>query len=485
MPQVFTAEAKAWMEKAINTAVSKQVQEVESRHESRTKALAEKIEPVTVALEKAAKTAASRSGLSPQEVFAKMAGDGADGLPAFGLTADGRFVPFTRRQHGRHTKTIGKRVNEANGHEASFSDFLRHNWEVHAKGIHAASASVEALEKMGAYGVRYGEDERVVKTALAESSGTTGGYGVPPQFLQELMRYSAENQVLGSRARKIPMASRTLTIPSLDHTTVYGAGITPFLAGVQSAWGAESALIAESEPKFRQTELNANQLAVFMIVSNVLMADQVINLDSLVTELLADADGWYSDYAFFQGNGAGKPLGIKNAPATIQVNRSVASHFAFADVPAMRRKLIYTDRGNLIWVIHPSVEADLITLNDGSGTTANTGRVLFIPIDQGVQKPVENDLGRKPIGTLLGSPVYVSEKLSNLGTTGDVMLIDADKYLIGERQDAMIEASPIPYFTTNQTVIRAISRKDGQPWLNGPVTLADGTYTASPFVILN
>jgi HK97 family phage major capsid protein len=111
--------------------------------------------------------------------------------------------------------------------------------------------------------------------------------------------------------------------------------------------------------------------------------------------------------------------------------------------------------------------------------------VLFIPFNEGAQADLPRPAGPTSIGKLLGADVYISEKMANLGTLGDVMLVDASKYLVGERQDAQVEATGIPYFTTNQSVIRCISRKDGQPWLAGPVTLADGTYTASSFVILD
>lgn len=356
-------------------------------------------------------------------------------------------------------------------------------------GVSRAEKSVEALTKMGAYMTREDDNGRIVKTALAESSGITGGYGVPPQYMEELQRLAVENTIIGARARRLPMSTATLTVPSLDHTTVYGAGISAFLAGVQGTWASEAGTINESEPQFRQTELRANQLSLFMVVSNVLMQDQVVNLDALVTELLTEADAWYSDYAYIRGNGAGQPLGIQNAAATIQVTRQSSGHITFQDIRQMFSKIIYNNFEDMVWVGHPAIVDDIIGLNDTSGAAPSgdigRGRLIWQPYDQGARENIRGFRGKQAFGRLLGIDLYLSEKLPNKGSLGDLMLADAAKYLIGERLDVQIEASPHPYFKTYQTVIRAVSRKDGQPWLNNAVTLADGTATQSPFAILN
>ena len=41
------------------------------------------------------------------------------------------------------------------------------------------------------------------------------------------------------------------------------------------------------------------------------------------------------------------------------------------------------------------------------------------------------------------------------------------------------------YLLKNQMTWRVVERVDGQPWLEKPITLQDGSSTVSPFVILN
>ena len=51
--------------------------------------------------------------------------------------------------------------------------------------------------------------------------------------------------------------------------------------------------------------------------------------------------------------------------------------------------------------------------------------------------------------------------------------------------DLEVSTSAVPSFLKNQLTIRVVERVHGQPWLNGPITLADGATQASPFVVLN
>jgi HK97 family phage major capsid protein len=79
-----------------------------------------------------------------------------------------------------------------------------------------------------------------IKAALAEASGTTGGYTVPPDFYQQLLAIAAEAATFRTRAFVQPMASATLQFPYLDITTVQSAGNSPFFSGVIASWTSEA-----------------------------------------------------------------------------------------------------------------------------------------------------------------------------------------------------------------------------------------------------
>ena len=174
------------------------------------------------------------------------------------------------------------------------------------------------------------------KASLAESSGVTGGYTVPPEFYQQLMTIMAENTFIRPRAFVAPMASATLQIPYLDITTVQSAGVSPFFGGVQMYWTAEAQTRTETEPQFKQMELRAWELSGYSVSSNVLLQDSIIGLEKFLMTLFAMSLAWFEEYAFLQGNGAGKPQGMLGANAAISVNRSGgANTVVFADVATM------------------------------------------------------------------------------------------------------------------------------------------------------
>jgi HK97 family phage major capsid protein len=319
------------------------------------------------------------------------------------------------------------------------------------------------------YGSRFVEYS--AKAALGEASGVTGGYTVPAEFHEQLMTLVSEEAFLRPRAFVVPMATATLQLPYLDVTTAQSAGVSPFFGGVQMYWTAEAQNRTETEPQFKQMELKAWELSGYSVSSNVLLQDSVLGLEKFLMTLFARSIAWFEEYAFLQGNGAGKPQGILGAPAAVAVNRANANLVQFADVAGMWAKLLPYSWSRAVWAFSPSVVPQLLQLKDGAN------RAIFISIDQGAVKA--------PTWALLGRPAIPTEKLPALGTRGDLVLIDPSLYVIGDRMQIEVAASEHVNFLKNQMTWRVVERVDGQPWLDKPVTLQDATTQVSPFVVLN
>jgi HK97 family phage major capsid protein len=309
------------------------------------------------------------------------------------------------------------------------------------------------------------------KAAMAENSGVTGGYVVPPEFYQGIMSIVAEQTFFRKRAFVQPMASATLMFPYLDITTAQSAGVSPFFGGVQMYWTEEAQNRTETEPQFKMMELKAHELSGYAVSSNVLLQDAGFGLEKYLMTLFGQSVGWFEEYAFLQGNGVGKPLGILNCNAAVVVNRQSGNQVRFADVATMLTRLLPSSQKRSIWVVHPYVIAQLVQLSDSGG------RIIWVPNSGGLQDYVP--------GTLFGLPVITTEKVPALGTKGDCMLIDPQLYVIGDRMQIEIAASEHVNFLKNQMTWRVVERVDGQPWLEKPITLQDGASTVSPFVILN
>ncbi len=368
----------------------------------------------------------------------------------------------------RRCKSLGK----------EFQGFLRDVAHVsNPQGFHVKDMEpiIKSLDSMGA--------KPINKTALAEGSGATGGYLVPTQFSNELLSLAAEESFLRGQCRTLPMTNRTLLVPVLDQTSPPPTGGSSFYGGIVWTWQPEASNYqtnAETEPKFRQVELVARDLVGIVVASNQLLADNAVALDTILTTIFKDAMGWAYDYFFLQGNGANQPLGMLNSPCKIAVTKSVSAHFNLIDAANMMAQMVPSSYKTCVWAIHPSVLPELIAMTNGA--TNSPFLVWLNPAPNKDGGPLANDFP----GTILGRPLYITEKLPKLaaGSLGSVALLDPNKYLVGDRMAIQIEASPYPNFTKNQMTWRIIARFDGQPEINAPITLADGSYTVSPVVLL-
>jgi HK97 family phage major capsid protein len=311
------------------------------------------------------------------------------------------------------------------------------------------------------------------KAALAEASGVTGGYVVPPQFAQQLLSLAEEQAIVRSRAFVQPMASATMMFPYLDVTTVQAGGTSPFFGGIIFSWTEEAQTRTETEPQFKMLELKAHELSGYTVSSNVLLQDAAFGLEKFLFAVFARALAWYEDFAFLQGNGVGKPVGMLKCNANLGFARAGGAGtqtFTYADAAKMVSRLLPSSMQNAIWVIHPYALTALVQLADGSG------RLVWVPNIGGAQDKIP--------GTLFGRPVLISEKVPTFGTAGDINLLDPTLYVIGDRMQIEIAASQHVNFLKNQMTWRVVERVDGQPWVDKVVTLQDASSTVSPFVSL-
>lgn len=318
------------------------------------------------------------------------------------------------------------------------------------------------------------------KAALAESSGITGGYTVPTEYAMQLLALSAENTVLVNQTDEYTMTGRELKMPALDQTTAPTAGQTAYYGGVIATWTGEAATRPETEPRFKEITLVANELSGYALASRNVLFDNKVALEQRLTRLFAGAIGWFRDYAYLQGDGVGKPRGIMNAPATLSFSRDGGGGITYNDVTSMLGKLTPQSMSSAFWIMQQSVITKFLQMADSSN------RLLiqpwFPPYIAGKQGGAAT---APPVWGILGMSVKTTEKVSTLGTAGDLMLIDPKQYFTATRQDIEIAASEHYKFINNQMTYRFIFRGDGQPWMDLPFTLQDATTQISPFVKLN
>jgi HK97 family phage major capsid protein len=308
----------------------------------------------------------------------------------------------------------------------------------------------------------------VVTKDLIEAVGASGGFLVPTEFIEQLYAVMAEDNFVRQRATIIPMRRRQVNIPVLDQTGTT-ANVPHWFGGMTFYWAEEATEKTESDPAFRQIEMVAHKLIGYTRAADELVEDAAISLDALLSGELGFVGGarWHEEYAFLQGTGAGQPLGVIPAGATITVARAADGAIGFADLANMMENFLPTGQG--VWIITQSAMADLIQLN---GPAGNPSYIWQPNARDGVP------------GYLLGYPVIWCEKVPRIGTSGDVVLADWRYYLIGDRKAITVESTQFDRWRYDETSWRMVHRVDGQPWLSAPLTYQDGSTQVSPFVIL-
>lgn len=312
--------------------------------------------------------------------------------------------------------------------------------------------------------------EMTLAKALGEATGDGGGFLVAEEFRAQLASRTLENVVVRPRATVIPMGSSSLSFPAIRDTshasTVFG--------GVWGSWTPEGGAITMTrEPTFSQVRLEAKKLTAGTRISNELRRDSAIALDQVIGNLFGSAFQYLEDDAFITGNGAGMPLGIKNADALVSVAKETgqsASTIVWENIIKMFARMTPQSLGSAVWVAHPDTIPQLATMSLTVGTGGNA---------------VWNANGQGPLPTtLLGRPIIYSEKAETVGTAGDIYFVDFSQYLIGDRQSLEVRSSEHSRFANDQTEFIFIQRLDGKPIVDSAVTPRNGSNTMSPYINL-
>lgn len=308
-----------------------------------------------------------------------------------------------------------------------------------------------------------------VMNSFGSNVPADGGFLIPEYLRSELLRVALEKALVRSRARVVPMETLTVPFPMIDTTSnasnIYG--------GVTAYWTEEAASLTDSSPTFGRVKLEAKKLTAYSEIPNELFADSIISLQMFINEIFPEAIAWFEDIAFIRGSGVGEPLGFLNAASTVTVSKETgqaATTIVWENLVKMYSRMLPSSLDSAVWIAHIDTFPELATMSLSVGTGGSA-----IWLNNGVQGP--------PM-TILGRPVFFSEKVNSLGTAGDINFVDLSYYLIGDRQAIQADTSPHYRFQNDQTTVRFIERVDGRPWIQSAITPNRGSNTLAPFVQL-
>ncbi len=297
-------------------------------------------------------------------------------------------------------------------------------------------------------------DQRLIQATASETIPSSGGFSVPEQFAAWLLDASLESEIVRPRATVWPMKSESLKVPGWDSANHSSS----LFGGLTGTWLAELGASTEVDAKMRLIQLTAKKLACYTSASNELVADGVSYEQQIQTALI-NTLGWYLDYAFIAGTGAGQPLGIINDPALVTVAKESgqsASTIMFENAVKMYARLAPQCMEKAIWIANQTTVPQLLTMSLSVGTGGSF-----------LQPGVLQQNGKF---SLLGKELLFTEKCPALGSLGQLMLVDLSQYCIGLRKEVSLDKSIHPGWTTDEASYRAILRADGQGMWNKAIT---------------
>lgn len=311
-------------------------------------------------------------------------------------------------------------------------------------------------------------------TGMSEGVPADGGHLVQTDLGTEIMQKIHNSGEMSRRVRRqtVGPTANGIAWPLLDETSRANGSRW---GGVRAYWTGEGSSMTASKPTFGKFRLDLDKITTLMYVTDEELQD-IPGLVSLIQQLVPQEKVFKLEDGIINGSGAGMPLGILNAPATVSVAKEtgqVAATVVAENVVKMWTRLWARSQLAAVWFVNQDIFPQLytMTLNVGTG-----GVPLWMPA---------GGLSGNPYSTLFGKPVIPMEQCPTLGTVGDIILGDMGEYIVIEKGGIQNAESIHVQFLTNETTFRWVYRVNGAcPWTSALTPFKGTANTVSPFVTL-
>ena len=296
-----------------------------------------------------------------------------------------------------------------------------------------------------------------------ESSGADGGYAVPVDFMKAVSdAVAAESDLLG-RCTVVPVKSNTCSFP-VDVQPAYSS------SGPQTKVTPEGAAINEAKLSLQARDVRLSKVATLLPMSAELIEDAGPELDAYLVSVVGQRLGYQINEQILRGNGTGEALGLLSSPALITVTKETqaSGSVVIANIEKMYARLLPSLRPSGAWIVHTSVEQQLLALIGGGAGHLFT----FDGPDTYRMK-------------LLGMPVIPIEAASAAGTVGDITLVGMSGVAALVREGIIKKTLSMDvYFDQDLGVYRFSARLAALTFLGAAVSQKNGSSTVSSVVSL-
>ncbi len=323
----------------------------------------------------------------------------------------------------------------------------------------------------------YGESHPVTR-ALITSVGASGGFIVPPDYMNEVIELLRPLAVVrGAGPRVIPMPRGTMTLPSQA-------------SAATASYGTEVGQIGQTQQGLGQIVASYKKLTALVPVSNDMMRYADPAVDAFVRDDLVKVLALREDLAFISGDGTqSTPMGYtafanryavtgggSAAAWSSSANSTAASGgnfitsnetYTLATVASELGGLVNKlDTANVpdikrVWFMHPRSYNYLYNVQNSLGVYVyreelSTGKLLGYPVRKSTQIPVN-------LYDTTGAHTDCSFVI--LAEMDETMILDSMSLELAVSREGMYvdsNSNTISAFQNDQTLIRAIAEHDFQ-----------------------
>jgi HK97 family phage major capsid protein len=328
---------------------------------------------------------------------------------------------------------------------------------------------------------------QVIRNAMSERAPDMGGFLVPWSLHKQVLAYMT-SAIVRPRATVVEMDASRVGIPLLDNPDQS--------SGKQSLGGLTFSLvevgdtIPATNPKVARMMLDARKIAAYLQgVPNELTADAAGAMGDLLARVIAMGLAWYEDDLFIaNGTGTHGPQSLVNSAAAKTVARAGSNAVVLADIVGMAQVLhpaalqagLTPGLTSVRWLLSSEVFSQILELYLNTGGATPGTNVTPVALSDWFSLGNGHDVGP----SLLGLPASVTDHQPALGSTGDVILADLERYVVGDWLTMTVEqAAGGAGFPSDASDFRVRSRLDGRYWVQSQTTTEAGQQV-SPVVVL-
>jgi HK97 family phage major capsid protein len=342
-----------------------------------------------------------------------------------------------------------------------------------ASGFRSLGEFLQTVVRAATAGGAGFEDRRLTRapSGMAELDATTGGFLVPPVYVDALVASIYEESTIAPLCEQFETERPgEASLPGVSETSRADGSRW---GGAVAYWAAEAANVPTSFPRWRNVKFGNSKLIAACAATNELLADAPV-FEAYVKRAFAAELSFKLDAAILMGPGAGVPRGIVGSSGLItapKVTGQASATIVSENISAMWARLPAPSRKRAVWLVNEDVETQL-EATSGGGLSPAVVNLYTAAGAAGNATPL-----------LKGRPLIVIEQAPALGATGDIVLADLSQYAVVSapmRMDISLDVQ----FLSDQGVLRFTWRVDGAPLWATPITPYNGGATRSPFVAL-